>query len=268
MPALSSAARAAAVPMVEVSSPLAAMRRSLIPVRVAIHSSVVSTTLARSSLVNTRFGRYPPHPLMTVRNMLTGNYSKASCRTIKFELGMEAGDVGSQPLHHTARRHVVGRIDGGGEAGGVGAAMALHHNAVQAEENAAVQLAGVHLLLQRAKGALRKYGAEPSEKRPPHGSAKIFADLLSGSLGGLQGDVAGEAVGDHHVGGAMTDIVAFDKATEFDGQRRVLQRGVGGLDLIQSLDLLDADIEEADGRPLHAEQSPRHGRSHQRELDE
>src|SRR6476620_5191382 len=118
---------------------------------------------------------------------------------------MEAGNVGCEPLHHAARRHVVGRIDGGGEAGGVGAAMALHDNAVQAEKNAAVQLARVHLLLQRAKGALRQYGAEPREKRSPHGSAKIFADLLSGSLGGLQGDVAGEAVGHHHVGGARSE---------------------------------------------------------------
>ena len=74
-PASSIAARAAAVPMVEVSSPLPAIRRSLMPVRVAIQSSVVSTTLARSSLVNTRSGRYPPHPLTTVLNTLTGSFS-------------------------------------------------------------------------------------------------------------------------------------------------------------------------------------------------
>ena len=54
---------------------VAAIRRSLMPVRVAIQSSVVSTTLARSSLVNTRSGRYPPHPFTTVLNTLTGSYS-------------------------------------------------------------------------------------------------------------------------------------------------------------------------------------------------
>ena len=56
-PASSSAARAARVPMVEVSSPSAAMRRSLMPVRSAIQSSEVSTILASSALVTTRVGQ-------------------------------------------------------------------------------------------------------------------------------------------------------------------------------------------------------------------
>src|SRR6476660_5089420 len=268
-PASSSAARAAAVPMVEVSSPLAAIRRSLMPVRVTINSSVVSTTLAKTSLVKMRFCKYPPHPLTTVRNTLTGNYSRGvSRRTIKLELGVEASNIGGKALHHAARRHVVGGVDGGGEARCVGPAVALHDNAVQPEENAAVQLARVHLLLEGTKGALGQRGAGASEKRPPHGCAKIFADLLSGSLGGLQGDVAGEAVGDHDVRSAVADFVALDKTAKFDRQQRVLERGIGGLDPVQSFDLLHADIEEANGRPLHAEQRPRHGRAHQSKFDE
>ena len=50
------AMRADAVPMCEVSSPSAAIRRSRIPVRVRIHSSLVSTICSRSALVITRSG--------------------------------------------------------------------------------------------------------------------------------------------------------------------------------------------------------------------
>jgi len=43
--------------MSEVNSSAAAMRRSLMPVRVVIHSSVVSTSFSSSALVRTREGR-------------------------------------------------------------------------------------------------------------------------------------------------------------------------------------------------------------------
>ena len=51
IPACSIAARAALVAMSLVYSSGAAMRRSLMPVRVVIHSSDVSTILERSALV-------------------------------------------------------------------------------------------------------------------------------------------------------------------------------------------------------------------------
>ena len=51
------AARAAASPRSEVTSPSAAMWRSRMPVRCTIHSSDVSTILVRSSLVTRRAGR-------------------------------------------------------------------------------------------------------------------------------------------------------------------------------------------------------------------
>ena len=56
-PAAASAACAALMPMAEVVSPSAAIRRSRIPVRWVIHSSVVSTMRERSELVTTRLGR-------------------------------------------------------------------------------------------------------------------------------------------------------------------------------------------------------------------
>src|SRR6185312_4659657 len=98
--------------MAEVSSPEAAIWRSLIPVRVVIQSSLVSTILASSALVSTRSGRYPPHPFTTVRSKATQNPNLALSRAIELELGMETGDVAGKPFHHAARGHVVGRVDG------------------------------------------------------------------------------------------------------------------------------------------------------------
>ena len=55
--AVASAARAAASARSAVVSPSAAIWRCLMPVRAVIHSSLVSTMRARSSLVRTRSGR-------------------------------------------------------------------------------------------------------------------------------------------------------------------------------------------------------------------
>ena len=64
---------AAAMPRSEVSSPSAAMWRCSMPVRSWIHSSLVSTMFARSSLVRTRFGRCAPTPRITDRMNATGS---------------------------------------------------------------------------------------------------------------------------------------------------------------------------------------------------
>ena len=55
-PALAMARSAALVARSEVNSSFAAMRRSLMPVRVVIHSSVVSTIFSSSALVRMRSG--------------------------------------------------------------------------------------------------------------------------------------------------------------------------------------------------------------------
>ena len=61
-PAASIALRAAAVASVAVDSSLPAMRRSRMPVRCTIHSSLVSTIFDRSSLVSLRSGTLLPVP--------------------------------------------------------------------------------------------------------------------------------------------------------------------------------------------------------------
>jgi hypothetical protein len=57
MPALASAAVAALTPISELCSPSAERRRSRMPVRLTIHSSVVSTFFIMSALVTTCAGR-------------------------------------------------------------------------------------------------------------------------------------------------------------------------------------------------------------------
>ena len=64
MPPSSSACSDAFAPMSEVNSSSAAMRRSRMPVRLMIHSSVVSTMCSSSLLLSTRLGRYAPVEMM------------------------------------------------------------------------------------------------------------------------------------------------------------------------------------------------------------
>ena len=56
--------------------------------------------------------------------------------------------------------HVVAEIDRRGEALGVGAAVALDDDAVEAEEDAAIRLARVHLVAQHAEGVARQQVAD------------------------------------------------------------------------------------------------------------
>ena len=63
-PAIFMARSAALAPRSEVNSSAAAMRRSLMPVREVIHSSVVSTIFSRSALVKIFSGTYEPTPVM------------------------------------------------------------------------------------------------------------------------------------------------------------------------------------------------------------
>ena len=66
-PALSSALRAASMASVTVDSPLVQMWRSLIPVRVVIHSSDVSRIFSKSALVMTLSGTAEPMPVIIAR---------------------------------------------------------------------------------------------------------------------------------------------------------------------------------------------------------
>ena len=98
---------------------------------------------------------------------------------------------------------------------------------------------------------------------------EVVGELPRGALRGLERDIAGKAFGHHDVGLALADIVAFDEADIFDVRRRLFAQDAAGLAHgFESLDLLDADVEQADGRPVEIEQHARHGAAHHRHVDQ
>src|SRR2546430_16694561 len=113
-------------------------------------------------------------------------------------------DLGEQIVAH----HVVAEIDRTGEAFGVGAAVALDDDAVETEEDAAVRLARIHLVAERAEGAPRQQVAEPGRERTTHLALEDFAELAGGAPGRLERAIAGKTVRDHHVHPPLADVVA------------------------------------------------------------
>ena len=124
--------------------------------------------------------------------------------------------------------HVVAEIDRCGEALGVGAAVALDDDAVEAEEDPAVGLARIHLVAQRAE---RRAGPEHSPAWPPGPAQRLLEkmeDLARGALGSLERDIAGEALGDHHIDRPLADVVALDEA-EISNRPSPLAQHAAGL---------------------------------------
>ena len=72
-----------------------------------------------------------------------------------------------------------------------------------------------------------------------------------------------EALHHHHIGDALPDLVAFDETAIVDLQIGLLEPGVRLAHLLDALDVLHADVEQADARALDVKQRPRHGRAHQ-----
>ena len=147
---------------------------------------------------------------------------------------------------------VAGRIIGAVqrllEGERVGRAVALEHQAAQAQQRGAVVAAVVDAVLE----AVAAPAARPA---PPAWSTALRVNSCLMKLvehrrqpfGGLQHDVADEAVADDDVGRALEDVVAFDVAVEVEmpaGGRRA-QQLAGLLDRLAALDRLLADVEQA-----------------------
>ena len=98
--------------------------------------------------------------------------------------------------------------------------------------------------------------------------AQQVADQLQRALAGLQRDVAGEAVGDHHVGGAGGDVVALDEADELRRDMAGAQ-GLGGQpQRVVAFQFLGADVQQADGGCGQPEHGAREHVAHHGELDQ
>ena len=103
--------------------------------------------------------------------------------------------------------------DGTGKSLGIGAAVALHQDAVQANEQGTVVLARIELGAQRLQGRLGQQVSEPGKDRPAESLAQERGDQPGSALRHLQRHVAREAVGDDHVHGPGADIVALAVAS-------------------------------------------------------
>jgi hypothetical protein len=125
---------------------------------------------------------------------------------------VEPAQLGADRRQIVAAGQVDADADGVAEALGGRAAVALHDDAVQAQQGAAVDGAGVDLL---AHGLERRHGDQRAHLGLDAGGQSLFQqgrDEPGRALGGLERDIAGEAVGDDHVDRALGDVIALDEA--------------------------------------------------------
>src|SRR5450631_4231801 len=109
-------------------------------------------------------------------------------------------------------RHGIADFHGVRRANSIGTPMAFDDHAVKAKEYSAIDIAWIHPGLQRREGMARQKIADPRHKITAERFATILRDLVGRSFRGLQGDITGEAFGDHGVDRSLADVVAFDKA--------------------------------------------------------
>ena len=174
-------------------------------------------------------------------------------------------DLGEQAVAN----HLVADVDRRGEALGIGAAVALDDDAIETEEDAAVHLARIHLVAQRRERVARQQVAELGAPRPAHRALEQCRELTRRAFRDLDRDVAGKSFGDDDVDHALADVVALDEADILEIRQACLAQDAAGVaHLLQPLDLLHADVEEADRGPLEIEHDARHGAAHHRHVDD
>ena len=161
-----------------------------------------------------------------------------------------AADAVLDPVEQAVPGRVVGAVERLLERERVGRAVALEHQAAQAEQRRAVVAPVVDARLEAVQHRQRGERGQLGER--------VARELLLDELGqhrrqpfgGLEHDVADEAVADDDVGRALEDVVGLDVAVEIDdaGGGRGAQQLARLLDRLAALDRLFADVEQADRR--------------------
>ena len=126
------------------------------------------------------------------------------------DVGEILGDLAGQVLAHHPRRD-PDRI---GDALVGGAAMALHDQAVEAEEDRAIMVVRIEMVAQQFGRRARDQEADLRADRAGEGALQQVGDEARRALERLQRDIAGKAVGDDHVDVAARQLVALDEAVE------------------------------------------------------
>ena len=107
------------------------------PVRSTIHSSVVSTRLGQFGVATRGArGRAEPVPAITERSVIARVFAP----------GAEIAEILGDPAGEIVAHQLGGDCDRVGDADFVGAAMALHDDAVEAEEDRAIMIVGVEMV--------------------------------------------------------------------------------------------------------------------------
>src|SRR5688500_4283601 len=169
-------------------------RRSM-PVRVLIHSSVVSTIFSRSAFVSTRSGRYLPVPAMREYILMTPILD-------------ELANLQWNALACFDNR----RLDGVLERELIGGSVALQHDAVEPDEARSVITARVDALAQPLQRRLSHDPLDVAEQAAPKLLLQECADQSSDAFHRLQRYIADESVADDDVDVRMKDAVALDEA--------------------------------------------------------
>ena len=114
-------------------------------------------------------------------------------------MGAEVVEVVGNLPDDVVADHAARDRNGVGDTLRIGAAVALHHQAVQAEEDRAVVVVGVEMNLKQVERWLRKREACLLPQRALERAAQQIGDEARSALRRLQCDVAGEAVSHHNI---------------------------------------------------------------------
>src|SRR5688500_8219510 len=160
--------------------------------------------------------------------------------------------VGDRLLHamHDARLGALGgHSDGGVDVAGIAGTVRDHTHAVDAEQDGTPESIRIVLGDVRAENRLEHLADPGVADREVQGLGREPQDRPHTALDGLEGDVAGEAVGDDDVGPAEGEVTPLDVADE-PGQLR--EQVVGALAHLVALAHLLADRQERDPGPIDA----------------
>src|SRR5690349_13682306 len=190
----------------------APIRRSRMPVRSRIHSSEVSTMRSKSWFVSTRSGTYMPVPVMVAPRVV-------SSRAVMVRLDL---------LANVLVDLVLDELDQGADGAAIGAdaarPVADEAHAVDAQERGRPVLLPVDALLDPAQRGPHEERAGACKPAARQLLAHHVGEQRGDALGGLEHDVAGEAVGDDDVAAALEDVPPLDVADEVEMARGAQQR--------------------------------------------
>jgi hypothetical protein len=119
---------------------------------------------------------------------------------------------------------------------------------------------------RRSPASLHEHRAQPCPDRPSKRISHHHREGLGGSLHGLQGHVAGEPVGDHHVDVAPEQVAPL--AVAFEPEPRTPQRRGRRPGHLGSLGSLLAVRQERHSWPSHAQHAAGVDLAHEGELDQ